>query len=199
MGAISGPNLAHEIARNEPAGTVVASVFSEVCDAGQILLTTPRFRTYRATDIIGVEWAGTLKNILAIASGALDALKLGWNSRALLITRGLAEMVRFGVAMGAKQETFLDLSGVGDVLATCSSPLSRNYRVGYRLALGENLDAILSGVSSTAEGIRTVKSVWEFARAQGISMPITEGVYQFIEGEMPAQQLIDQLMERRSI
>lgn len=164
IGVVSGPNLAHEIARGEPAATVVASNFEEVVAAGKSLLGTERFRIYCDDDVIGVEWAGALKNILAIASGALDALQLGWNARALLITRGLAEMVRFGVAMGANQATFLGLAGVGDLLATCSSPLSRNYRVGLRLAKGEKLEAILADLGSTAEGVRTTQSVWAFAQ-----------------------------------
>jgi glycerol-3-phosphate dehydrogenase (NAD(P)+) len=196
IGVISGPNLAHEVARGEPAATVVASAFSEVCEAGQTLLMSDRFRTYRATDVIGVEWAGVLKNILAIAAGALDAMQLGWNARAMLITRGLAEMVRFGVAMGAEESTFLGLAGVGDLLATCSSPLSRNYRVGLRLAKGETLEAILSDLGSTAEGVRTTESVWEFAQKRKISMPITEGVYRLLKGGVSVQDVLHQLMTR---
>ena len=120
IGAISGPNLAGEIAKGEPAATVVASVFNDVLIAGEAVLSTPRFRVYTAHDIIGVEWGGTLKNIFAIASGILDSVGFGWNTKALLLSRGLAEMVRFGVAMGAKPETFLGLAGMGDLIATCS-------------------------------------------------------------------------------
>jgi glycerol-3-phosphate dehydrogenase (NAD(P)+) len=196
IGVISGPNLAHEVAKNEPAATVIASAFAEVCEAGQILFMSDSFRIYRATDVIGVEWAGTLKNVLAIAAGALDAMKLGWNARAMLITRGLAEMVRFGVAMGADQSTFLGLAGVGDLLATCSSPLSRNYRVGIRLAQGEPLEKILKDLGSTAEGVRTTQSVWEFASKRNISMPITEGVYHLLRGGVSVQQVLHQLMTR---
>ncbi len=177
VGVISGPNLADEISRNEPAGTVVASDFEEVIEAGVALLTTDRFRVYTGHDVIGVEWAGTLKNIFAIASGALDAMKMGWNARAMLITRALAEMVRFGVVMGAKQETFLGMAAVGDLLATCSSPLSRNYRVGMKLAQGEKIDEIIKSLGSTAEGVKTARSVHEFARERKIDMPITAAVY----------------------
>lgn len=196
IGVISGPNLANEVAKGEPAATVVASVFSEVCEAGQALLSGDRFRTYRATDVIGVEWAGTLKNILAIASGALDAMKFGWNARAMLITRGLAEMVRFGVAMGAQESTFLGLAGVGDLLATCSSHLSRNYRVGFRLAQGEKLEKILTELGSTAEGVRTTQSVWAHASKMGISMPITESVFHLLRDEVSVQDVLHQLMTR---
>jgi glycerol-3-phosphate dehydrogenase (NAD(P)+) len=149
IGVISGPNLATEIARGEPAATVVASDFEEVVHAGQALLNTPRFRVYSSRDVVGIEWAGTLKNILAIASGALDGMGMGWNARSMLISRGLAEMVRFGVAMGGQESTFLGLAGVGDLLATCSSPLSRNYRVGSGLAQGLRLESVLEQLGST--------------------------------------------------
>ncbi len=196
IGVISGPNLAHEIARGEPAATVVASVFTEVCDAGQALLASDRFRVYRSRDIIGVEWAGVLKNILAIASGAVDEMKLGWNARALLVTRGLAEMVRFGMAMGAEESTFLGLAGIGDLLATSNSPLSRNYRVGLRLAQGEELANILIDLGSTAEGVRTAQAVWEFASKHGISMPITEGINRLINEKISVHDVLKNLMTR---
>ena len=199
IGVVSGPNLAHEIASGEPAATVVASRFDEVLDAGISLLASERFRVYRATDVIGVEWAGALKNVLAIASGSLDALKLGWNARAMLITRGLAEMVRFGVAMGAKEGTFLGLAGMGDLLATCSSPLSRNYRVGYRLANGERLPEILASLGSTAEGVRTTATVHRFAVSNGIPMPITEGVYRVLQGEVAVTDALHRLMIRPQV
>jgi glycerol-3-phosphate dehydrogenase (NAD(P)+) len=199
IGVISGPNLANEVIRGEPAATVVASTFSEVCDLGQYLFANPKFRVYRDTDVIGVEWAGTLKNILAIASGALDALNLGWNSRAMLMTRGLAEMVRFGAAMGGKESTFLGLAGVGDLLATCSSNLSRNYRVGNRLAKGESLEVILDELESTAEGVLTTKTVWEYASQHKIVMPITEGVYRLLKGNTSAEGLMKELMTRPHI
>jgi glycerol-3-phosphate dehydrogenase (NAD(P)+) len=196
IGVISGPNLADEIARGEPAATVVASSFKEVIDAGKDLLTTSRFRVYGESDVVGVEWAGTLKNVLAIASGALDGLKLGWNTRATLITRGLAEMVRFGKAMGADTNTFLGLAGAGDLLATCMSPASRNYRVGFRLAAGEKIEDILRTLGSTAEGVRTTETVHLFAQAHGIQMPITEGVHQLILGGVSAAQVLQHLMTR---
>ncbi len=195
IGVISGPNLADEIGRGLPAATTVASDFNEVLKAGEALFSSDRFRIYQEKDVIGAEWAGTLKNILAIASGALDALQLGWNARAMLITRGLAEMVRFGIAMGAKEETFLGLAGVGDLLATCSSPLSRNYRIGFRLAKGEKLDAVLADLGSTAEGVITARIVREFAQKHRIEMPITEAVYQLLEQQLPAQEAVLSLMK----
>jgi glycerol-3-phosphate dehydrogenase (NAD(P)+) len=196
IGVISGPNLATEVARGEPAATVVASSFDEVIEAGMHILMTEKFRVYSGQDVIGVEWAGTLKNILAIASGALDAMKLGWNTRALMITRGAAEMVRFGTAMGAKETTFLGLAGIGDLLATCSSPLSRNYRVGMRLAQGEKLEKVLAELGSTAEGVRTTRSVWKFAQSNRIYMPITEAVYHLLEEGTPVQQVLQNLMSK---
>lgn len=199
IGVISGPNLAHEIARGEPAATVVASVFNEVIDAGQALLASDLLRTYGASDIVGVEWAGALKNILAIASGALDALGLGWNARAMLIARGLAEMVRFSVAFGAKESTFLGLAGVGDLLATCSSPLSRNYQVGLRLAQGEELQKVLAELGSTAEGVRATQSVWNYASKHGIEMPITQGVNELLCGKVSASDVLRQLMARPAV
>jgi glycerol-3-phosphate dehydrogenase (NAD(P)+) len=196
IGVISGPNLAREIGRKEPAATVVASVFDEVIQAGQSILTSEDFRVYPAKDVIGIEWAGTLKNILAIAAGALDALGLGWNARAMLITRGLAEMVRFGMAMGAQESTFLGLAGIGDLLATCSSPLSRNYRVGARLAKGETLSRILEDLGSTAEGVRTTQIVHEFASLRGIEMPITAGVYHVLHEGASVKDVLHLLMAR---
>lgn len=196
IGVISGPNLAEEIARGDPSATVIASRFEEVILAGQVLLSTPRFRAYGAKDVIGVEWAGVLKNILAIASGALNALQLGWNSRAMLISRGLAEMVRFGTVMGAESSTFLGLAGVGDLMATSMSSLSRNYRVGAALTRNLNLNEVLSELGGTAEGVTTTRSVWEFAKINHITMPITESVYRILYENVPIQSAIETLMNR---
>lgn len=194
IGVISGPNLADEIARGQPAACVVASQFEEVVQAGQALLSGPNFRVYGGRDVIGVEWAGTLKNIFAIAAGALDALNLGWNSRAMLMSRALAEMVRFGAAMGAKPETFLGLAGAGDLIATCSSNLSRNYRVGMKMAQGMNMEQILEELGSVAEGVTTTRVVYEYARHKGIDMPITQGVYHLIRGELAAAKVLSEVM-----
>lgn len=199
VGVVSGPNLAAEVARGEPAATVVASNFEEVVEAGQEILSTPKFRVYSSSDMVGVEWAGTLKNILAIAAGALDALGMGWNARAMLITRGLAEMVRFGVAMGGENQTFLGLAGMGDLMATCGSPLSRNYRVGAALAKGEPIDKILSELGATAEGVRTASTVNAFAQERGISMPICSGVHELVSGQASVREALEKLMARPQV
>jgi glycerol-3-phosphate dehydrogenase (NAD(P)+) len=196
IGVLSGPNLALEVARGEPAASVVASEYEDVVEAGQQILGTPKFRVYSSTDVVGVEWAGTLKNILAIGAGALDALGMGWNARSMLITRGLAEMVRFGTAMGGDTLTFLGLAGMGDLMATCGSPLSRNYRVGARLAKGEKLEDILTSLGTTAEGVSTTRTVSRFARERGISMPISEGVNALLSGGASVHQAMEGLMRR---
>ncbi len=199
IGAISGPNLAGEIARNEPAATVIASPFDDVIEAGERVLTSARFRVYTAHDLIGVEWGGTLKNIFAIASGILDSSGFGWNTRSLLLSRGLAEMVRFGQAMGAKAETFLGLAGMGDLIATCSSNQSRNFRVGYQLAKGATLEQVLADLGQVAEGVRTTRIVYEFARERGVEMPITEAVYRIIQGEWTVERGVQHLMTRPQV
>ena len=199
IGAISGPNLAGEIAKGEPAATVVASPFDEVIQAGERVLSTSNFRVYTTSDLIGVEWGGTLKNVFAIASGILESKGLGWNTKSLLLSRGLAEMVRFGVAMGATPETFLGLSGMGDLIATCSSTQSRNFRVGYHLAKGEKLQEVLAELGQVAEGVRTTKIVFEFARSRNVEMPITEVVYRIIEGEWTVEQGLHHLMTRPQV
>lgn len=196
IGVISGPNLAGEIARGDPAATVVASYFKEVQEAGGEILAYEKLRVYTSRDVIGVEWAGTLKNILAIASGALNSLGYGWNARSMLITRGLAEMVRFGVAMGADAMTFLGLAGAGDLIATCSSPQSRNYRVGEGLAQGKSLQDVIAGLGSTAEGVKTTQIVYQHAKERGIYMPITEGVYHILMGKVSVGDALKKLMEK---
>ena len=199
IGAISGPNLAGELARNEPAATVVASPFDDVVAAGEKVLTSERFRVYTAHDLVGVEWGGTLKNIFAIASGILDSSGFGWNTRSLLLSRGLAEMVRFGVAMGAKPETFLGLAGMGDLIATCSSDQSRNFRVVYALAKGRSLAEVLADLGQVAEGVRTTRIVYEFATERGVEMPITEAVYRIIQGEWSVERGVMHLMTRPQV
>jgi glycerol-3-phosphate dehydrogenase (NAD(P)+) len=199
IGAISGPNLAGEIAKNEPAATVVASPFDDVVQAGEQVLSTSRFRVYTTHDIVGVEWGGTLKNIFAIASGILESRGLGWNTKSLMLSRGLAEMVRFGAAMGADPETFLGLAGMGDLIATCSSSQSRNFRVGYHLAKGEKLEDVLRELGQVAEGVRTAKIVYEFSKNRGVDMPITETVYRIIQGEWSAEEGLKHLMTRPQV
>ena len=196
IGMISGPNLATEIAAGQPAAAVIASNFEEVIEAGNAILSSDTFRIYGSRDLLGVEWAGTLKNILAIASGCLEALELGKNAQAMLLTMGLIEIVRFGKAMGSETETFLSLAGMGDLLATCSSELSRNFRVGYGLGKGKKLEEILKEIGSTAEGVSTSRIISQFARERLIEMPITQGVEDLLEGTLAPSEILKSLMAR---
>lgn len=190
IGVLSGPNLAKEVAAGQPSATVIASCFQEVIDAGILALKSKTFRVYGNSDVIGTELGGALKNILAIASGITHGLGFGDNTKAFLLTRGLTEMTRLGTSMGAEAQTFSGLSGIGDLLATCFSPLSRNYQVGYRLARGETLEAVTADLKQVAEGVRTTKTVTEYARAHHVYMPITESVYRVLfEGTTPEKAL----------
>ncbi|NMG23020.1 NAD(P)H-dependent glycerol-3-phosphate dehydrogenase [Brasilonema bromeliae] len=193
---LSGPNLSKEIQQELPAATVVASSVMAAAEFVQVIFSSDRFRVYTNCDILGVELGGTLKNVMAIAAGVCDGLHLGTNAKAALLTRGLTEMVRIGVHWGAKLETFYGLSGLGDLLATCNSPLSRNYQVGYQLALGKTLAEILAHIEGTAEGINTTQVLLRRARQQNIPMPITEEVYRLLEGEVTPRQALLELMLR---
>lgn len=157
VGCLAGPNLAAEILDRQPAATVIASRFDEVINEGQAALKSNRFQVYGNRDMLGIELSGVLKNYVAIASGALNGLGYGENARALLITRGMAEMIYIGKAMGADKKAFLGIAGIGDLIATCTSPKSRNYTVGYRIAKGEKLEDILRDLGEVAEGVRTLK------------------------------------------
>jgi glycerol-3-phosphate dehydrogenase (NAD(P)+) len=145
---------------------------------------------------LGVELGGTLKNVIAIAAGVCDGLQLGTNAKAALVTRGLTEMVRIGNNWGAKTETFYGLSGLGDLLATCNSPLSRNYQVGYQLAGGKTLEETLANLQGTAEGVNTCRVLMQRAKQQNIAVPITEQVYRLLQGEITPGQALDELMLR---
>jgi glycerol-3-phosphate dehydrogenase (NAD(P)+) len=199
IGVISGPNLSAEMAKNEPAATVVASRFPEVVTAGETILTSDRFRVYGARDVCGVEWAGTLKNIFAIAAGILDAKGFGFNTKALMLSRGLAEMMRFSVMMGADPKTFVGVAGVGDLIATCSSKQSRNFRVGFHLAQGESLDDVMSDLGQVAEGVRTVKIISEYAKRIGVVMPITETLNEILLGKISIESGLSALMVRAKV
>jgi len=193
---LSGPNLSKEIALELPAATVVASNISWAAQLVQLVFYSNRFRVYTNSDPLGVELGGTLKNVMAIAAGVCDGLQLGTNAKAALLTRGLAEMVRIGVSWGAKTETFYGLSGLGDLLATCNSPLSRNYQVGYQLGCGKALTEILSHLEGTAEGVNTCQVLVEKSGVQDISMPITQQVYRLLQGEITPRQALTELMLR---
>jgi glycerol-3-phosphate dehydrogenase (NAD(P)+) len=193
---LSGPNLSPEIDQKLPSATVVASHSATAAEFVQVFFSSRHFRVYTNLDPIGVELGGTLKNVIAIASGSCDGLQLGTNAKAALVTRGLAEMVRVGVSWGAKAETFYGLSGLGDLLATCNSPLSRNYQVGYQLASGKTLSQILVHLKVTAEGVNTCVVLVKRSQQENISTPITQQVYRVLQGEISPRKALEELMER---
>ena len=193
---LSGPNLSQEIEQSLPAATVLASDNATAAATVQMVFSSARFRVYTNSDPVGVELGGTLKNVMAIAAGVCDGLHLGTNAKAALVTRGLTEMVRIGNYWGAKTETFYGLSGLGDLLATCNSPLSRNYQVGYQLAAANSLPEILAKLPGTAEGVNTCQVLVQLAREKNIIIPITEQVYRLLQGEVTPRQALDELMLR---
>nr|WP_290227994.1 NAD(P)H-dependent glycerol-3-phosphate dehydrogenase [Trichocoleus desertorum] len=195
---LSGPNLSKEIEQGLPAATVVASEKLIAAEQVQAVFSSGVFRVYTNPDPLGVELGGTLKNIIAIAVGICDGLQLGTNAKAALVTRGLTEIIRVGTHWGAKAETFYGLSGLGDLLATCNSPLSRNYRVGYGLAQGQTLSEVLATLEGTAEGINTTQVLIPLARQYNISVPISHQVYRLLEGEITPQQATEALMLRNT-
>ena len=193
---LSGPNLSTEIEQGLPAATVVASQDQAAALAVQAVFACDRLRVYTNRDPLGTELGGTLKNVMAIAVGVCDGLNLGTNARAALITRALPEMIRVGTQLGAEADTFLGLSGLGDMLATCTSALSRNYRVGYGLAQGKTLDQILETLGSTAEGVNTTHVLIDLANREGIPVPIAREVYRLLQGKVTPQEAVEALMER---
>ncbi len=194
---LSGPNLSKEIAQGLPAATVVAGDMAAAAIV-QTIFSSTRFRVYTNDDRLGVELGGALKNVMAIAVGACDGLNLGTNAKSALITRGLAEMIRLGTHWGAKSETFYGLSGLGDLLATCSSPLSRNYRVGYGLAQGQTLAQVLAALEGTAEGVNTTSVLLQLAQQQNIELPISYQVWRLLQSEVTPQEATMELMLRHS-
>jgi glycerol-3-phosphate dehydrogenase (NAD(P)+) len=174
VGCIAGPNLAAELAEHQPAATVIASRFDEVINEGTAALRSERFQVYGNKDLLGIELAGVLKNYVALASGALSGLGYGENARAMLITRGMAEMIYIGKALGADKRSFLGMAGIGDLIATCSSPKSRNYSVGYRLAKGEKLSDITASMKEVAEGVRTLKIAKLIVDSTGANAPLLQ-------------------------
>lgn len=176
IGVLSGPNLAEEIADGQYTGTVIASRDAGVCETVRTVFKSETFRVYDNDDVFGVELAGALKNIYAIVCGIAGGLAVGQNTVGMLITRSLAEMSRFAVSQGANPFTFLGLAGVGDLLVTCTSPLSRNYQLGYRLAQGLSLEQALDDLGKLAEGVNTLRIVEERARELGVYMPLATGL-----------------------
>ncbi len=195
VGCMAGPNLAGEIADGQPAATVVASKFEEVIREGQSALRSGRFRVHGNHDLVGIEMAGVLKNIMAIAAGILSGLGYGENTRALLITRGLAEMVYIGKALGADPRAFLGLAGIGDLVATCSSPRSRNFSVGYRIAKGQTLKEVLAESDEVAEGIHTVCIAQAITEEYKVPAPITRAIFRALFEEMEIERGMRLLME----
>jgi glycerol-3-phosphate dehydrogenase (NAD(P)+) len=193
---LSGPNLSQEIDQGLPAATVVASEDLQAAVAVQRLFSSECFRVYTNCDRLGTELGGTLKNVIAIAVGVCDGLALGNNARAALITRALPELLRVGTALGGQPETFYGLSGLGDLLATATSPLSRNYQVGFQLAQGKALHHILPTLRGTAEGVNTTEVLMKLAKAKGLSVPITQQVYALLHGQITPQNALAALMER---
>jgi glycerol-3-phosphate dehydrogenase (NAD(P)+) len=194
---LSGPCFAREIAERRPTAVSVASRNEAFAIAAQSMLSSPLFRCYSNTDVIGVELAGALKNVIAIAVGICDGLEFGQNARAALITRGLAEITRLGVKMGASPLTFLGLAGLGDLVLTCTSDLSRNRRVGLAIARGRPLDDVLAELHQVAEGVRTARSARELALAHGVEMPLCEGVYRVLYEGLPPTEAARELTSRQ--
>ena len=196
---LSGPTLAKEILAGLPTAAVVSSADNEIAEYVQVYMSNERlFRLYTNTDVVGTELGGALKNVFAIASGFMHTKRMGDNAQASLITRGLAEMTRFSMALGADPRTLYGLSGLGDLLATCSSPLSRNYQVGAGLAEGKTLDQVLVDIKTVAEGVPTTFAVRELSRKLGVETPIVDQIAKSLEtGQFSIQDIVTSLMSRK--
>ena len=194
--ALSGPSFASELGTGNPTAVCLAGPDNQLVRQFQSALMTPTLRIYADADIIGVQLGGALKNVIAVAAGVVDGLELGLNARAALITRGLAEIVRLGTAMGADPRTFYGLSGVGDLVLTCTGALSRNHTVGMRIGKGEPLDAILGGMQTVAEGVRTARAAFGLATRYGVDMPIIQEVNAVLFEHKSCRKAVSDLMER---
>ncbi len=196
LAVLSGPTFAQEVSQGLPAVAVVASQQRAVAETVQQLYSTATFRVYTNTDVLGVELGGALKNVMALAAGVCDGLRLGYNTRAALITRGLAEMTQLGVAMGAQAQTFAGLSGMGDLVLTCTGHLSRNYAVGKQLGQGQSLADILSHMQMVAEGVTTTSAAVALGQRWQVEMPIAEQVYAVLQGQVRPREAVTALMQR---
>lgn len=195
---LSGPTLAKEVLMGLPtAASVACENMDKALKAQKQLNVAGKFRLYANADVIGVELGGSLKNVIAIASGFAGEMGLGDNARGALLTRGMAEVVRVSVALGAKPETLYGLSGMGDLIATCSSPLSRNYTVGSMLGKGKKIDDILKELGSVAEGVKTSKAVCELAKKLGIETPVSNAIYEAVYTDIPPKEILEKLMNRK--
>lgn len=196
LAVVSGPSFAEEVSREMPTVVTAASEDPDVAEYVQQVFATHFFRVYTNPDVIGVQLGGAVKNVIAIASGIVDGLKLGLNSRAALVTRGLTEIRRLGIRLGANPHTFAGLSGVGDLVLTCTGTLSRNHTVGKMIGEGKSLDEILSHMSMVAEGVRTAMSVYNMSKKLGVEMPIADSVYAVLYEDLKPQEAVYQLMTR---
>lgn len=194
IGVLSGPNIAREMCEGKPAGTVVASRFPRVIDSARAVLKSKQLRVYANADVVGIELGGTLKNIIAIAAGIATEMQLGENAKSLLITRGLSEIARLGVALGADPMTFSGLAGIGDLMVTCASPLSRNHRVGAALARGLSLGQAIESLGMVAEGVKASKIAFELTNQLGIRSPLMHGVYRVVHEGMDPRAALGELM-----
>jgi glycerol-3-phosphate dehydrogenase (NAD(P)+) len=198
IAVLSGPTLAKEVLKGLPTAASIACSERDIANFLQENLSiSEKFRLYSNTDVIGVELGGSLKNVIAIASGFTEAMKLGENAKGALLTRGLAEMVRISVTLGANHSTLYGLSGVGDLFTTCSSPLSRNFQVGYMLGQGKKLDDILKEIGTVAEGVKTSKAVVELSKKLGIETPVSRAVYEAVYTDITPEEIVYRIMSRR--
>ena len=198
VAVVSGPNLAKEIAMGQPAATVVACTDGEAAERLQAACLTAYFRPYTNIDVVGCELGGAVKNVIALATGMAEGMGFGDNTKASLITRGLAETARLGAALGADPLTFSGLAGLGDLVATCTSPLSRNRTFGEKLGRGETLEDILARKQQTAEGVKSCRSILDLARKHDVDMPITEHVVKVVHEGMTPQDMVRGLMRREA-
>jgi glycerol-3-phosphate dehydrogenase (NAD(P)+) len=196
MAALTGPSFAREVAQKVPTVVTAAASESAVAEFVQSVFSTPYFRVYTSNDVIGVELGGAVKNVIAIAAGIIDGLGLGLNTRAALITRGLAEIRRLGLKLGAKFDTFAGPSGVGDLILTCTGNLSRNYTVGKKIGQGLTLSQILDEMRMVAEGVKTAKSVYDLSRKLNVDMPISHGIYGILYDDLNPMDVLGKLMTR---
>ncbi len=194
--AVSGPSFAAEVAQGHPTAVVAAGSDREAREFVQHTLSTPTFRVYTSDDVRGVELGGALKNVIAVATGLAEGLGLGLNSRAALVTRGLAEITRLGVALGARASTFAGLAGLGDLVLTCTGSLSRNRALGVEVGRGRSLDAVMASTESVAEGVRTTRSALALARRCGVDMPIAVAVHRVLFEHQNARDAMSDLMNR---
>ncbi|HEU4674784.1 MAG TPA: NAD(P)H-dependent glycerol-3-phosphate dehydrogenase [Motilibacteraceae bacterium] len=196
IAAVSGPNLAREIAARQPAASVVACADEEVATRLQSVMMTPHFRPYTNVDVVGVELGGAVKNVIALAAGMAEGLGWGDNTKASIITRGLAETTRLGVALGAQPLTFSGLAGLGDLVATCMSPLSRNRTFGEKLGRGMTVEQIVAESRQVAEGVKSCQSILQLAQAHGVDVPIVEHVVSVVRDNVPPLEMARSLMTR---